>query len=301
MTDSRDVQERIRGTASGIVMFLVFFFGGGGLALFLASSGITLLDQNNNWGGLLFAAALLTGAVSVFCMLGLFTIQPNQAAALTLFGKYVGTVRQQGLRWANPLLTKHKISLRVRNFDSEKLKVNELDGSPVEIAAIVVWRVVDSARALFGVDSYQNFVEIQAESAIRQMATSYPYDGHDDRTIVALRSHSEEISERLEQEIQSRLAEAGVEVLEAKISHLAYAPEIASAMLQRQQAGAVVAARAQIVAGAVGMVEATLAELSGKGILDLDPERRAAMASNLLVVLCGDRSPTPVVNAGSLY
>jgi hypothetical protein len=291
MTDIGFVQERPRRTANGIPLLLLFFFGGGALTLFLAVNGVELIDRGNDW----------VGVVSLFGLLGLFQIQPNQAAALTLFGKYAGTARQQGLRWANPFLRKHKISLRVRNFDSEKLKVNELEGSPIEIAAIVVWRVTDTAKALFGVDAYQDFVQIQAESAIRAMATSYPYDGHDDRAVIALRSHAEEISERLQQEIQGRLEEAGVEVMEARISHLAYAPEIASAMLQRQQAGAIVAARAQIVAGAVGMVEATLAELSGKGILDLDPERRAAMASNLLVVLCGDRNPTPVVNAGSLY
>jgi regulator of protease activity HflC (stomatin/prohibitin superfamily) len=242
---------------------------------------------------------LLIAAVIMFK--GLFAIQPNQAVALTLFGRYVGSTRTEGLRWANPFLSKKKISLRIRNFDTEHLKVNELDGSPIEIGAIVVWRVVDSAQALFSVDDYQAFVQTQAESAIREMATSYPYDGHDDASRIALKSHAAEISDRLKTEIQGRLEAAGVEIVEARISHLAYAPEIAAAMLRRQQAGAIIAARALIVDGAVGMVEAALGQLAERGVLDLDTERKAQMATNLLVVLCSDQASQPVVNAGSIY
>ncbi len=232
---------------------------------------------------------------------GFFTVQPNQAVALTLFGRYVGTAHEQGLRWVNPFFAKHKISLRVRNFESDVLKVNELDGSPIEIAAIVVWRVTDSAQALFAVDDYVEFVQIQAESALRQMATTYPYDSDDDPSRIALRSHADEVSERLQEEIHKRLAQAGVEVIETRVSHLAYAPEIASAMLQRQQASAIIAARERIVEGAVGMVESAMDQLAAKEIVDLEGERRAHMVSNLLVVLCGDKATQPVINAGTLY
>ncbi|WP_415810112.1 SPFH domain-containing protein [Litorimonas haliclonae] len=231
---------------------------------------------------------------------GLYKVEPNQSAVLSLFGKYIGSVRTPGLRFNNPFYTKKKISLRVRNFESGKLKVNELDGSPIEIAAIVVWEVNDSAEAVFNVDSYESFVQIQSEAAIRSMATSYPYDQHEADQI-SLRSHPMEISDRLRHEIQDRLAKAGINVIEARISHLAYSPEIAGAMLQRQQAGAIIAARKKIVEGAVGMVEDALAELKDKDIIDLDPERRAAMVSNLLVVLCSDKATQPVVNTGSLY
>jgi regulator of protease activity HflC (stomatin/prohibitin superfamily) len=231
---------------------------------------------------------------------GLYKVEPNQSAVLSLFGKYIGTVRTPGLRFNNPFYTKKKISLRVRNFESGKLKVNELDGSPIEIAAIVVWEVNDSAEAVFNVDDYESFVQIQSEAAIRAMATSYPYDQHSDDQI-SLRSHPTEISDRLRDEIQDRLAQAGIHVIEARISHLAYSPEIAGAMLQRQQAGAIIAARKQIVEGAVGMVEDALNALSAKDIVELDDERRAAMVSNLLVVLCSDKATTPVVNTGSLY
>jgi len=246
------------------------------------------------------AAAAVVALAALFCLTGLYMIEPNQAAVLSLFGKYVGTVKESGLRWNNPFFSKKKVSLRVRNFESGKLKVNELDGSPIEIAAVIVWRVVDSAEAVFNVDDYESFVQIQSEAALRAMATSYPYDQHEDGDI-SLRSHPAEISERLKEQLDERLTSAGVDVLEARISHLAYAPEIAHAMLQRQQANAVIAARTRIVAGAVGMVEMALAELEKSGTLKLDEERRAAMVSNLLVVLCGDRSTQPIVNAGSLY
>ena len=244
--------------------------------------------------------AWIAATVVTFLMAGVYKVEPNQAAVLSLFGKYVGTVKQDGLRWNNPFYAKRKISLRVRNFESGRLKVNELDGSPIEIAAVIVWRVVDSAEAVFNVDDYESFVHIQSEAALRAMATSYPYDQHEEGDI-SLRSHPAEISDRLKEHLDERLTAAGVEVLEARISHLAYAPEIAQAMLQRQQANAVIAARTRIVAGAVGMVEMALAELEKNGTVRLDDERRAAMVSNLLVVLCGDRGTQPVVNAGSLY
>ncbi len=232
-----------------------------------------------------------------FGLIGLFTVSPNEAKVLQLFGNYMGTVREPGLRWVNPFFTKRGISLRVRNFESERLKVNDLAGNPIEIAAVVVWRVVDTAEALFHVDNYDNFVHVQSESALRNMALSYPYDAHVDGEI-SLRSHTAEVAEHLKTEIQERLSQAGVEVLEARISHLAYAPEIAHAMLQRQQASAVIAARQKIVEGAVGMVEMALQMLSHQNIVELDNDKKAAMVSNLLVVLCSERGTQPVVNAG---
>jgi regulator of protease activity HflC (stomatin/prohibitin superfamily) len=261
------------------------------------------------WGGVMGIAAgspalvvvALLAALVLFVMLfGLYMVEPNQAAVLSLFGKYVGTSKEQGLRWNNPFYGKRKISLRTRNFESSKLKVNDLDGSPIEIAAVVVWQVVDSAEAVYNVDDYESFVHIQSESALRALATSYPYDQHEDGKI-ALRSHAAEVAKHLQEEIQERLALAGVSVLEARISHLAYAPEIAQAMLQRQQAGAIIAARTRIVEGAVSMVEMALGELAKRNVVDLDPERRAAMVSNLLVVLCGERGTQPIVNTGSIY
>lgn len=238
--------------------------------------------------------------LALFLLLGLYMVEPNQAAVLSLFGKYVGTVKEQGLRWNNPFYSKKKISLRTRNFESSKLKVNDLDGSPIEIASVVVWNVVDSAEAVYNVDDYESFVHIQSESALRAMATSYPYDQHEDG-VISLRSHAKEISKHLTEEIQERLTQAGVRVMDARISHLAYAPEIAQAMLQRQQASAIIAARTRIVEGAVSMVEMALSELSKRNVVDLDPERRAAMVSNLLVVLCGERGTQPIVNTGSIY
>lgn len=251
-------------------------------------------------GGVLPVLAVVAALLTAFAAIGLYMLEPNQAAVISLFGKYVGTVKDNGLRWNNPFFAKKKVSLRVRNFESGRLKVNELDGSPIEIAAVIVWRVVDSAEAVFNVDDYESFVHIQSEAALRAMATSYPYDQHEDGQ-VALRSHPVEISDRLKEHLDERLTAAGVDVLEARISHLAYAQEIAHAMLQRQQANAVIAARTRIVAGAVGMVEMALAELQKSGVVTLDEERKAAMVSNLLVVLCADRGTQPVVNAGSLY
>lgn len=248
----------------------------------------------------LLIISILLGLVALISLCGLYTVQPNQAAVLSLFGKYVGTVKDEGLRWNNPFYSKKKISLRVRNFESGKLKVNDLDGSPIEIAAVIVWQVVDASEAVYNVDDYESFVHIQSEAALRAMASSYPYDQHADNQI-ALRSHPQEISHHLQEQIAERLGKAGVEVIEARISHLAYAPEIAQAMLQRQQANAVVAARTQIVAGAVGMVEMALAELQKTGMVTLDEERKASMVSNLLTVLCSDRPTQPVVNTGTLY
>jgi len=243
---------------------------------------------------------ILAGVIEAFLLIGFFMVQPNNAVVLQLFGRYVGTVRAPGLRWANPFFSKKPLSLRVRNFESNKLKVNELEGSPIEIAAVVVWQVVDSAEAMFQVDNYEDFVRVQSESALRQMATSYPYDQHDDVKI-ALRSHSSEVSAHLQKEIQDRLSAAGVSVIEARISHLAYAPEIAGAMLRRQQANAVIAARTRIVEGAVSMVEMALDQLSARNVITLDEERKTAMVSNLLVVLCSDNDAQPVINTGSLY
>ena len=244
-------------------------------------------------------AAILLAFTAFLSLIGLYTVQPNQAAVVSLFGKYVGTVKENGLRWNNPFFSKKKISQRVRNFESSKLKVNELDGSPIEIAAVIVWQVVDASEAVYNVDDYESFVHIQSESALRTMATSYPYDQHEEGQI-ALRSHAAEVSQHLKDELAERLADAGVAVIDARITHLAYAQEIAQAMLQRQQANAIIAARTRIVAGAVGMVQMALAELEKNGVVNLDEERKAQMVSNLLVVLCGERGTQPIVNAGSL-
>jgi len=242
----------------------------------------------------------LAAVVLLICFAGFFMVQPNQARVLTLFGSYAGSARDTGLRWANPFYAKKTVSLRVRNFDCDPLKVNDSSGNPIEIAAVVVWKVVDSAEAVFEVDDYISFVEIQTEAALRNLATSYPYESHGDDEI-ALRSNQQEIAEKLKLEVQDRLHKAGVEVIEARISHLAYAQEIASAMLKRQQAQAVVAARRTIVDGAVGMVKMALDDLKQQDVLELDEERKAAMASNLLVVLCAQENAQPVLNTGSLY
>ena len=274
-----------------MLVFLVVALGGTG---FLLISSI----QMQTIGGMIFCAVALI--VELVCLGGLLVVNPNEAQVLQVFGRYSGTVREQGFRWVNPFTTKRRVSLRVRNFETSKLKVNDLDGNPIEIAAVVVWQVVDTAEAVFQVDNYENFVQVQSESALRTMATSYAYDSHVEGAM-SLRSHTAETAEQLKKEIQNRLTKAGVEVVEARISHLAYAAEIAGAMLQRQQASAIIAARATIVEGAVSIVQMALDQLSARKVVDLDPERRAAMVSNLLVVLCGERSPQPVVNAGTLY
>jgi regulator of protease activity HflC (stomatin/prohibitin superfamily) len=241
---------------------------------------------------------VLTAAIAGY--FGLTPVHPNEARALVLFGRYNGTIRAQGFHWVNPFSLRRRISVRVRNFETSKLKVNDSTGNPIEIAAIVVWKVTDTAEALFEVDDYENFVQVQAESALRNLATTHPYDSHTDGA-VALRSNPLEIADELRGEIQDRLEQAGVQVIEARISHLAYAPEIANAMLRRQQANAVIAARSRIVEGAVGMVEMALEQLSAKQVVELDEERKAQMVSNLLVVLCSEHETQPVVNTGTLY
>lgn len=254
--------------------------------------------------GLWILLNALATLVLIVLLCGFFTVQPNNGVVVQLFGRYIGTVREPGLRWANPFYSKQAVSLRVRNFESSKLKVNDLEGSPIEIAAVVVWQVHDTAEAVFQVDDYENFVHVQSEAALRQMATSYPYDGHDGAGAhdqIALRSHATEINQHLKEEIQERLGAAGVTVLEARISHLAYAPEIAQAMLQRQQAAAIISARSRIVEGAVSMVHMALEQLESAGKIHLDDERKAAMVSNLLVVLCGERGTQAVVNTGTLH
>jgi regulator of protease activity HflC (stomatin/prohibitin superfamily) len=273
-----------------------------GLIVLLGLAGAALLA--NGMGAAsppaLAVAGIVVWMVDAFLTKGFFQVAPNTGQVLQLFGKYAGTVRAEGLRWTNPFYARRRVSLRVRNFESGKLKVNDSDGNPIEIAAVVVWQVVDTAEAVFCVDDYENFVHIQSESALRQMAQSYPYDAHADGQ-PSLRSHGEEINSHLRDEIQTRLGKAGVQVTEARISHLAYAQEIAQAMLQRQQAGAIVAARERIVEGAVGMVGMALEQLRQQGVVELDEERKAAMVSNLLVVLCGERGTQPVLNTGTLY
>ena len=248
----------------------------------------------------LIITCVLLAVVLLICFAGFFMVHPNQARVLTLFGTYVGSARDTGLRWANPFYAKKAVSLRVRNFDCDPLKVNDSSGNPIEIAAVVVWKVVDSAEACFEVDDYISFVKIQTEAALRNLATSYPYESHSDDQI-ALRSAPQAVAEQLKKEVQDRLEKAGVEVIEARISHLAYAQEIASAMLKRQQAQAIVAARRTIVDGAVGMVKMALDELKEQDIIELDDERKTAMVSNLLVVLCAQENAQPVLNTGSLY
>ncbi|MFH2037728.1 MAG: SPFH domain-containing protein [Candidatus Zixiibacteriota bacterium] len=283
------VQEKERNVASGMGMLFFLLI----MLLVLVAAVIILVPFIKVVAGLLIL-------VDIFLLLGLFFINPNEARVLQLFGKYVGTCKTEGLRWANPFYSKRRISLRVRNFETGKMKVNDIDGNPIEIASIVVWKVVETAEACFMVDNYEEFVRIQSEAAVRNLATQHPYDTDKEDTF-SLRGNTPEISEQLKIEIQNRLEQAGVQVLEARISHLAYSPEIAEAMLRRQQAGAIVAARRLIVDGAVGMVEMALEQLSEKNIIELDHERKAAMVSNLLVVLCGETSTQPVINTGTLY
>jgi SPFH domain / Band 7 family len=287
------VQERERATAPGLLMVAVFL-----IIFAVAVAGLVrALGIRDDVGAIAFVVVIV---FDVLATAGLFTVAPNQGQVLQLFGAYRGTARSEGLRWANPFYSKKRISLRVRNFESGKLKVNDIDGNPVEIAAVVVWRVIDTAEAVFEVDDFENYVTVQSEAAVRNLATRYPYDSHDE-TRISLRGSTAEVAKELKAEVHDRLAKAGVEVIEARISHLAYAPEIAAAMLRRQQAGAIIAARQKIVEGAVGMVEMALDMLSRSSRVRLDEERKAAMVSNLLVVLCGDREAQPVVNAGTLY
>ena len=286
------IRERAADTLPGLLVVLVVVLALGVLVYALVTGSF-----GDSVGVIVLESVLILGMC--LALIGLFVVNPNEGRVVQLFGDYVGTVKTPGLRWANPFYTKKRISLRVRNFESTKLKVNDHEGNPIEIAAVVVWRVVDTAEAVFEVDDYQNFVKVQTEAAVRNLATSYKYDAHEEDQM-SLRGNTAEVAEHMKKEIQDRLSKAGVEVLEARISHLAYAPEIAQAMLQRQQAGAIIAARQRIVEGAVGMVQMALDMLSQRDILELDNERKAAMVSNLLVVLCGERSTQPVINTGTI-
>lgn len=287
------IREEVKKVSSGYLMIVVL-----GTAQIMFGYMVIASGRAHFIVGLLLA--ILASIIVIACWIGLFMVQPNEAKVLQLFGKYVGTVYDPGLKWANPFFTKTAVSTRIRNFESGQLKVNDSRGSPIEIAAVVVWKVFDTAEALFEVDDYEEFVQIQSESALRNLSTTYPYEPHEGEG-TALRSHPAEIAKALREEIQDRLETAGVTVIEARISHLAYAPEIANAMLRRQQASAIISARTQIVRGAVSMVEMALEKLRENNIMDLDEERKAAMVSNLLVVLCGEEGVRPVVNTGSLY
>jgi regulator of protease activity HflC (stomatin/prohibitin superfamily) len=294
--DKQASEERVASSGSGFVYIAM------GLLAILAT-GLMLLGRPS---GLTVGAFVLGMLAGTWCLAGLYMLQPNQAALLTLFGSYRGTDRSDGLRWANPFYVKRTVSVRARNFNSEKLKVNDLRGNPIEIAAAVVWRIDDTAQATFDVDNFEAYVLTQAESAVRHLALSYAYDNLDEPNAagareVTLRSGTEEVAVALRRELQARFALAGIVVVDAKLTHLAYAPEIAGTMLRRQQAEAIIAARTKIVQGAVGMVELALNGLAERGLLQLDDERKAAMVSNLLVVLCSDHDATPVVNTGTLY
>jgi regulator of protease activity HflC (stomatin/prohibitin superfamily) len=287
------IRESERSGIPGLPMLLALL-AAGGLATYamIGAFGDRALVQAFAWMAL--------DVVLLACVFGVFVVNPNEGRVMQLFGAYRGTVKTEGLRWANPFYSKRHISLRIRNFESTRLKVNDSDGNPIEIAAVVVWRVVDTAEAVFEVDNYENYVKVQSEAAVRNLATRYPYDAHEEHQ-TSLRGSTAAVAKDLQHELQERLAKAGVEVLEARISHLAYAPEIASAMLRRQQAGAIIAARQRIVEGAVGMVDMALARLAESTQVRLDEERKAAMVSNLLVVLCADREAQPVINTGTLY
>ena len=287
------LQEKVITGNSGWAMVAVLIAG--------IAAGVVLLAGSEGWDmPWLVVVAIPLFIVDAVCWFGLTVVSPNTAKVALLFGDYKGSIKKPGFRWVNPLTSRRTVSLKVRNFESSKLKVNDHIGNPIEIAAIVVWRVVETAEAVFHVDDYEHFVHVQTESAVRVLATSFPYDAHEEGEI-SLRGSAAECSQRLREEITERVAKAGVEVIEARISHLAYAPEIANAMLRRQQATAIIAARQKIVEGAVGMVEMALDLLSAKRVVQLDEERKATMVSNLLVVLCSDRDAQPVVNAGSLY
>jgi regulator of protease activity HflC (stomatin/prohibitin superfamily) len=292
------MKEKARSTWPGVTMLAVWLLGiVAGVLVF--ASGVRM-DKYSDGRGLTIFLGILIMALAATALAGLFGVQPNQGVVLTLFGRYIGTVTREGLHWVNPFFAKKRVSLRVRNFETKMLKVNDHDGNPIEIAAVVVWKVVDTAEALFQVEHFENYVGIQSEAALRNMSTAYSYDAHDAEKM-SLRANAVEIAAHLRDEIQDRLRVAGVEVIESRISHLAFAPEIAAVMLQRQQASAIIAARQKIVEGAVGMVHMALEALAEKGAVTLDEERKAAMVSNLLVVLCGDRAAQPIVNAGTMY
>jgi regulator of protease activity HflC (stomatin/prohibitin superfamily) len=294
------VRERSKNGAPGIPLAVLAILWGGALSWIFYLGTQAVQRREEPLATILLWTSVAMLIVEIFTIRGFFIVNPNEAKVLQLFGDYSGSAKEAGLRWANPFFTRKKISLRVRNFESSHLKVNDAEGNPIEIAAVVVWRVVETAEAVFEVDDYENYVRVQSEAALRNAATSYPYDSHEEH-VVSLRGSTGVVADHLKQEVQQRLLKAGVEVLEARISHLAYAPEIAAAMLQRQQAGAIIAARQRIVEGAVGMVEMALAMLSTKDIVHLDDERKAAMVSNLLVVLCGERAAQPIVNTGTIH
>lgn len=289
------MKERSAISSSGWLALLV------GLAALGAAAYLFVLVQDHpQTPGPNIAEAAGLFVIAMIAFRGILVNGPNEARVLTLFGRYTGTVRDAGLRWANPFATKRLVSLRAFTFESQRIKVNDIGGNPIEIGAVVMWRVVDTARAAFDVEAFPSFVQVQADASIRTLAMHHPYDSHDDK-LVSLRGNSDVVAAQLVQEINTRVAAAGVEVIDARIAHLAYAPEIAQAMLQRQQAGAIIAARTLIVEGAVSMVEMALQQLATRGIVELDSERKAAMVSNLLVVLCGERGTQPVLNTGSLY
>jgi hypothetical protein len=290
------VRERQRDGFSGLPVFILWLVVG--VLLFLNVVRLVRADANE---GLIAVSIIGSALTMIFIAAGFFIVQPNEARVLQFFGTYAGTSRKTGLQWLIPFYTRKRFSLRIRSFESAHLKVNDKEGNPIEIGAIVVWKVIDTAEAAFEVDNYEAYVRVQSESALRNAATSYPYDSHDEDGVISLRGSTAAVAEHLKNEMQQRLQKAGVEVIETRISHLAYAPEIAAAMLQRQQAGAIIAARQRIVEGAVGMVEMALESLSKRGVVHLDEERKAAMVSNLLVVLCGEKAAQPVVNAGTIY
>ena len=293
------VRERLHNGSPGLVLLPLLVLALG-IPLRVFMTGVRAAQLREDTAAFYIIGAGLLFVLWVLALRGFFVVAPNEGQVLQLFGSYAGTAKTPGLRWANPFYTRKKISQRVRNFESSHLKVNDADGNPIEIAAVVVWRVVETAEAVFEVDDYENYVRVQSEAALRNAATSYPYDSHEDG-VVSLRGSTAVVADHLKQEVQQRLQKAGVEALEARISHLAYAPEIAAAMLQRQQAGAIIAARQRIVEGAVGMVEMALEMLSRKEIVHLDEERKAAMVSNLLVVLCGERGAQPILNTGTIH
>jgi regulator of protease activity HflC (stomatin/prohibitin superfamily) len=286
-------ERELRGLSGWLVTFVVVALGVGVVWMMANVEP----GDGLNW---VLAVGVAVLVLDGLMLAGLVVVNPNEASVVTLFGVYKGTIKRAGFWWVNPLTTRRKLSLRVRNFESAKLKVNERDGNPIEIAAVVVWRLVETFEAVFNVDDYENFVHVQSEAAVRNLATTYPYDSHDEGS-VSLRLSAGEVADRMRHEIQDRLSKAGIEVIEARISHLAYAPEIAGAMLRRQQASAIIAARQKIVEGAVGMVEMALDEISRKNVVALDEERKATMVSNLLVVLCSEKGVEPVVNTGTLY
>ncbi|ADU50511.1 band 7 protein [Thermaerobacter marianensis DSM 12885] len=287
------------------IVGLVLALALGGAAVYLFIRGVSALESGAvpvlGHGGVDVTAGVLALIAAIIVASGMLIVQPNYSRSVVFLGRYLGTLREPGWWWTVPLTSQPAVSLRVRNFESEKIKVNDLRGNPIQIAAVVVWRVVDAARALFEVDKYEEFVKIQSETALRHIASQYPYDTFEDHSATSLRENTDIVSQALAQELQERLAVAGVEVLDARLTHLAYAPEIAHAMLQRQQAEAVVAARAKIVEGAVGMVQMALAELQRHGVVELDDERRAAMINNLMVAIVGERAAQPVINTGTLY